>query len=301
MKHYLIIVVMLFCFFNTTAQVKSIELPDVDVKVGVLTFPHFDFYVTKENVIIYNNDTIKIHQIKEFLHQPIKDYGMEFTAYMYKYIHILADKNVKYKLIDSIKTEISSTNSSKYIIYRSNFEQEKTSNIKGIKHKSPMSFYSFLPPEFLKTDEEIRIQDSISKEEYKLNPDLLPVPSFDDPSWIPVKSIERATYSIQQKIIDEVLNNKTFNCYYVTNEGLKIGSKQINLDKNNLERILLINDVVFIKYTDDLIYSNYIKFAELLQELKPNFTITNANYAEVIELSYQIQELHKKAKIKLCD
>ena len=51
---------MLFCFFNTTAQVKSIELPDVDVKVGVLTFPHFYFYVTKENVIIYNNDTIKI-------------------------------------------------------------------------------------------------------------------------------------------------------------------------------------------------------------------------------------------------
>ena len=249
---------MLVCFLNTSAQVESIELPDVDVKVGVLTFPHFDFYVTKENVIIYNNDTIKVHQIKELLHQPIKDYGMETTAYMYKYIHILADKNVKYRLIDSIKTEISSTNSSKYIIYRSNFEKGKTYDIKGIKHKSPISFYSFSPPKFLKTDEEIRIQDSILKREYELNPYLPPVPSFDDPSWILVKSIERSTYSIQQKIIDEALNNKTFKCYSITNEGLKAGSEQINLDKNNLEKILLTNDVVFIKYTDDLIYSNYI-------------------------------------------
>uniref|UniRef100_UPI00404A547F hypothetical protein n=1 Tax=Gelidibacter sp. TaxID=2018083 RepID=UPI00404A547F len=301
MKQFLIGIAIFFSFLSTTAQVESIELPDVDMKIGVLALDHFDFYITKENVIIYNNDTIKVHQIKELLHQPTEDFGIETMAYMNKTIHILADKNVKYKLIDSIKTEISSTNTSKYIIYRSNFEQKCSYNIKGIKHKSPLSFYSFSPAKFLKTDEEIRIQDSILKKRYELNPDLPPVPSFDDPSWIPVKSIERATYSIQQKIIDETLNNKTFNCYYVTNEGLKIGSKQINLDKNNLEKILLINDVVFIKYTDDLIYSNYIKFIELLQELKPNFTVTNSNYAEVVELSYQIQELHKKAKIKLCD
>lgn len=301
MNYKFLVFLFLMGVFNLNAQIDNIELPDVDAKVGGLTIPHLDFYVTNTNEVIYNKDTIKVHEIKELLYQPIKYYGIT-SVYMPKHIHIFADKNVKYSLIDSVKTEISSTDSSKYIIYRSNFIQKNQYNVKGIKHKSPLSFYSFSPPEYLKTKKEIRERDSISKKDYELNPKLPPIRSLNEIPWKPVYSVERAVYGIQQKIIDEALENQIYKCYTVANNNLieNKTNNHIDINKEELKKLLLGLDVIFLRFDIDLTYESYINFIKTLQELKPNF-VHNPNHAEVIELSSQIQELHKKFRIKLCN
>lgn len=301
MNYKFLVLLFLIGAFSLNAQNNNIELPDVDVKVGVLTIPHFDFYVTNKGEVIYNKDTIKVHEIKEYLYRPIKGYRVT-SVYMNKYIHLFADKNLRYSLIDSIKTEISSTNSSKYIIYRSNFKRNAQRKVKGIKHKSPLSFYAFSPPEYLRTKKEIRERDSVSKREYELNPNLPPVSSLKEVSWKPAYSVERAVYSVQQKIIDEALENKSHKCYTVSNEWLieNKTNKLIDINEKELNKLLLSLDVVFLKFNNELTYESYINFIKILQDLKPNF-VHNPNFAEIIELSNQIQGLHKKFKIKLCN
>lgn len=299
MKQKIAYLCLFFTFLNVNAQ-DSISLPNVDVKIGLKYYSPFCVYVTNENKIIYKKDTISLYQIKERLY----DFSIA-EIYAKKQIHLFVDKNVRYSLIDSIKTEISSTNSSKYIVYRSNriYTNRRRNVAKGIKHKSSLSYYSFLPPEYLRTRQEIKERDSLSKKKRELNPNLPPPPSSNDNRWVQASpNIERATYGIQQNIIDEALSNKVFSCYSISNTGLiDDAGKEINVSKEVLQEILKNNDAVFLKYESDLIYDNYIEFVKILQELKPNFKKNIHSYAEVIELSYQIQQLHKKAHIKLCN
>src|SRR5690606_29015722 len=107
----------------------------------------------------------------------------------------------------------SCTNSSKYIIYRSNINLKNSRDIKGIKHKSPMSYYSFSPPEYLKTQRELKERDSIEKShanQLSVLPIMPDLPTENQ--WNPIVSVERAIYSLQQEIIDEALQGKSYQC-----------------------------------------------------------------------------------------
>jgi len=311
MKNILLLIILSILNGKLNAQTQNIDLPEVDSEIGVIGYPYLDIYVTKEGRIIHDSDTINIYQLKERIYTPIKK--SPFVAeYSKKQIHIFADKDVNYEVIDAIKTEVSATNSSKYIVYRSNFNKKKKSDKKyvspfnriekkGIKHKSPMSYYSFMPPKYLKTKKEIRERDSINEAELKLFPDLASMPSskLNNSKWI-TYSTEEAIYSVQEEVINEALVDKKYKCYSISNEGfLDIELRRIELNKTFLEKTLSNLDIVFLKYEKDLKYNNYIKFIEVLQELKPNFK--NDNYAEVIELSSQILALHKNYNIKICD
>lgn len=268
---------------------------------------YYSIYVTKDNVVLFENDTIKIHQIKEKLYEGNEKYGYDIsTTTAQSQVHLFIDKEAKYTIVDSIKTEIGSTNSLKHVIYRSNFKQNNFYDIKGIKYKIPKAFYTFLPPKYIYSKKErieLRERDSLNKIEIMKDSILSQLPdvsNLNDYEWSST-TIEDAVYSIQQNIIDEQLSNKIFTCFLLTNEGYFINNEKIkySLSQSEIEKLLTNNDILFIKFDKELIFDKYIKFIKIISILKPQFTQDN-KLAEIIEISSQIDKLHKKAKIQIC-
>ncbi|MGJ8591183.1 MAG: hypothetical protein ACSHXF_01470 [Aquaticitalea sp.] len=299
MKFSIVLFVSFILGLSLSAQDNSINLPDINMKVGMIVEPNYDIYVTKNKHIIFEKDTVNLNEINKLLYQSIKGYGVATVAYMQKQIHLFADRDLEYRLIDDIKTEISSTNSSKYIIYRSSPNSNNGRGINGIKHKSPLSYFSVYPPEYIKTKKQIKTNDSIIKEQEYLISDFPEIPSSSDSNWKIHTSVERIIYSVQKEIIEGTLRDKIFECLTISNAGLINTEKKI-ITKSDLKKLLLKNDILFLKYNSDLTYGNYLNAITILQELKPNFG-SNMNYAEVIELSYQIQKLHDEVGVVFCD
>lgn len=269
----------------------NIELPETEQNnFSLLKFPFHSIYITKSNTIIFDKDTINLNNLKIRLLENYlnNEYHVSSTIKEHKNIHFFIDKNVKYDFLDKVFTEVSTSLSAPSVIFRSNFNQN---NIHGLKSKLPFSFYSFSAPEYLYTNEHIE-----KREKRKLNENF---PSIlnENIAWR-LKSVAKATYSIQQEIINEQLLNKKIECVTITNDGIEIDKKIILFEnKNEWENLIKENDVIFIKFSNNLLFDNYIKYIKLRS---PNYNIINNSNSELIELSTEILNLHKKANIKLC-
>lgn len=218
---------------------------------------------------------------------------------MQKQIHLLADKSVKYRLIDEIVTEIASTNSSRNIIFRSNSDSKKSRDVRGLKHKVPMSYYSFTPPKYLKTQKEIKEMERITDQQSEVMPNFPVVPDMESSKWIANVSVETAVYSLQKDLIHEALEAKRYECFFISNKGLLNADNKV-MTKDDIKNALLKNDIIFLKYDSELLYGNYINLIAVVKEMTSNY-VRNSDTAEVIELSNQIQDLHKKVDIELCN
>lgn len=300
------ILVFLFCFFTTyvVGQENEITLPSVDVKLGSYGSPYFSIYIDKIGNVFFEKDKIDINEVSQRLYEGYhdSDYPYGPSSLMPYSVHIFADKEAKFSVIDSVRTEISKTSASKYLIYRSNLKQENTYDIKGIKIKSPMSFYRLSPPLIMITKKHKRELDSINKIEQSENPEIISLDKALNTlsMGLIASSIERAIYSIQQDVIDEALLSKKYKCINVTNQNIISDRSVYFNDIEKMKNVVNENDIVFLDYDKNLKYGEYIHFIEKFQKINPNFK--NSVYkANIIELSYQIQSLHKKAKIKLCN
>jgi biopolymer transport protein ExbD len=293
---------LIFNVLTLSAQVESIELPDLgENKVSSFSW-YNTIYVTKTGVVLFDNDTIPIPKIAEKLFVNKKqDRTMEAkVVYGPKAVHIFADKNLNYSLIDGIKTELSKTNRAKRLIYRSNFT-DNGHEMLGLKHDSPPSFFSIQIPEYRKTRKAQMKEDSIRKIELEKFPDIGDMNDMLDQAkgnWIPVNTVETSVYGIQQDIIDEALANKSYKCYSISNNGLE-DYNRVYKDAE-LETVLEESDIVFLDYKDDLTYGNYLKFILELHKFIPNSGNKKVK-TTVIELSNQIKTIHKMAEIKLCN
>lgn len=294
MKFYTTIIAFYFFCIHSYSQIDSIQLPKVDMKIGTLVEPHFDFYVTKNGSILYEKDTIKIYEVKQVLYRPIRNYGLSMM-HAKKYVHIFADERVNYSLIDSIKTEIASTNSSRYIIYRSNLDSKHRRNIKGIKHQSPISYFSYLPLEYIPVQDDSEAQEHLNED----ISDFPRVPNKNSVEWKHQTSIETAVYSLQKDLLNDKLKSISYECLTMTNNGLFDKQNKL-ISKETLRELLAKNEAIFLSYASDLKYGKYISTIALLKELKPNFE-SLPNLAEIIEIFAQIQKLHKEVGIQLCD
>lgn len=307
MKNKLLVYIFVFlnCLLSYTQN--NISLPEINVPFQVIDACYYSIYVTKDNVVLFENDTIKIHQIKEKLYEGNEKCGYDVsTTTAQSQVHLFIDKEAKYTIVDSIKTEIGSTNSLKHVIYRSNFKQNNFYDIKGIKYKIPKAFYTFLPPKYIyskKEKIELRERDSLNKIEIMNDPFLSRLPDMsklNDYDW-DSNTVEDAIYSIQQNIIDEQLSGKIFTCILLTNDGFYINDeKYINsINKSQIEKLLINNDILFLNFDNDLIFDNYINLIKTINVLKLEF-VHNNKYADIIEMSSQINSIHNKVKIKIC-
>lgn len=279
----------------SNAQNKNIELPKIDGDLGLINYTYHSLFVYKDGTIVFENDTIQIHEIPKSIYEAenIKskyNYGISFKS-RYQ-VHIFADKAVNYSIIDKIKTEISSTNCSKYITYRSNFPNKQSVKIKGIKHKSHLSYYSITPPKYYDTESDIRKKERMTKHSEDLNTNSSEFPVMPPISSFKFKpSINLAIYSIQQAVIDEALLGKKLEIITVTNDSY-VSNEEIEKLKGLLKNM----DVILVKYDSELTYENYLKFIKLTYSIGKEYRIPKNR---VIELSSEILKLHRKAGIIL--
>jgi hypothetical protein len=295
--------------FCSNGQESRMELPDINENLGSLRYPYLSIRVIDSSKVTmsYNYakdlDTIPFSMIKDAVYLNLSDdrYGLVSSLYMKTHIHLFADRNINYNIIDALKTELSATNKSRYIIYRSNMGNLKNSEIAGIKHKSPLGFLKLILPEYKKTKEETRTRDSLSRQQEKDFPHLAELSRSLENSSVEFESdytLESVVYGLQQEIIDEYLLSKTYKCYKITNKGFKDSKKVYQL--SDLGSILRNYDVVLLSHNEDLIYENYLEFIKELHKYIPNFGNKKVK-AEVVELSNQIKKIHKLANIELCN
>ncbi|WP_445457851.1 biopolymer transporter ExbD [Flavobacterium sp. HNIBRBA15423] len=293
------LIIFVTLFVNVAFSQYNINLPEIkESNFKVIALPFHSIYITKSNTIIFDKDTINLNNLKirlleNYLNNP---YDVSSTIKGNKSIHFFIDKNVKYEFLDKVFTEVSTSLNAPSVIFRSNFnDQNKTDNIHGLKSKLPQSFYNFSAPEYLYTNEYLEKKEKKHQED--LNKGFPPIPNESIVIW-KLKSVAKATYSIQQEIINEQLLNKKVECVTITNDGIEINKKIIPFDnKNEWENLIKQNDVVFIKFNDNLFFDNYTKYVKLRPA---NFNILNNSNSELIELSTEILDIHKKANIKLC-
>jgi len=290
--------ILAFYFFvNLIFCQNKINLPEnIENNFKLLDIPYHSIYLTKENEIIFDNDTIELHNLKERLLEgyPNEDYSIAST--FYKNVHFFIDKEVKYDIYDKLFTEVSCVYDAPYVILRSNFESE-IYKIKGVKKKLFKSFYSFKAPKFLYTNIEIEEKQKQYIEDQKNG--FPPIPNENDLSNWKLNSVEIAAYSLQQEIINEQLIDKKVSCIKITNQGILNEKKYYSFEDDKIwENLINKNDVLFVTFEENLIYDNFIKYAKLIP--LGNGIFRN-NKIEIIELSSQIINLHKKANIYICD
>ncbi|WP_299116095.1 hypothetical protein [uncultured Winogradskyella sp.] len=291
----------LFCF----SQNKKINLPQVIENLGSLSYPYFSVEVLDEDNIIFQKDTIPIKLLSNniFLNSKMfKSYGLN-SLYIKTYVHLFADENLNYNIIDEIKTQISRTNKSRYVIYRSNFDKQvkRGTRREGIKHKSPLSFFKLEIPEYRETLKQIKKKDSLRKLQEEKFPDIAEMNRMLDDAkgnWKPIYQIETLVYGSQKDVIKEYLENKTTKCYRITNDGFKSNLKVYK--RNEISDVLNKSEIIFLDYDEKLTYLNYLKFIKELHKSIPNFGQKNVD-TEVVELSNEIKKIHRMTGVELCN
>lgn len=285
------------CFVNIIYSQNKINLPEnIENNFSLLDIPYHSIYLTKQNEIIFDNDTIELHNLKERLLEGYLNEDYSIASTFYKNVHFFIDKEVKYDFYDKLFTEVSCVYDAPYVILRSNFESD-IYKIKGVKKKLSKSFYSFKAPKFYFINAEIDEKEKQYIEDQKNG--FPTIPDENDLSNWKLNSVEIAVYTIQQKIIDEQLKDKKISCIRITNQGILKEKKYYSfIDYKVWESLANDNNVIFITFDKNLSYENYFKYS-LSKPL--SYEISNKNNIEFIELSTQILHLHKKANIKICD
>jgi hypothetical protein len=282
--------------YNFLFSQNQISLPKIEKNnYRVYGMPYHSITISHDNIITFDKDTVKVNEIKERLLDKYKNSDFDYTVTFgeSKNIHLFIDVNSKFNFFDKVFTEISST-VNPVVILRGNFENTTNSyDIIGLKTKLAPSFYKFSAPKYQFTNQEI---EEANIKTQNSQDDFPPIPKI---SRFPIKNLTTAIYSIQQEIIDEQLINKKIECIKVTNEGLIVKDRKISFENREFWTGLESNfNVVFITFEEDLLYSNYIEY---IKTRPINFNLINTSNIELVELSSQILEIHKRAKIKICD
>ena len=113
---------------------------------------------------------------------------------------------------------------------------------------------------------------------------------------------EKVLYSVRRDVIEDKFSDVDYKCLKIGNNGLKDvnGNAISSLKFSEIETYLLKNRVLIAYTEEDLTYQNYLRLVEVLQKLAPLEESINGNYCNVVEISNQMKQLHKRFNIKLC-
>ncbi len=285
-----IIIFTLFFSLITNAQIESISLPKGNVEIKVNHFsPIISIYVDSTNSVYLEKELIKVYDIsKELLYIR---YKMPFEAQMTIKIFLYVDNNADYSTVDEIKTQLASAYYER-VYYKTNSIEDKDI-LKGMSWTNHQSFFHLNKPEKVLTKKEHesqkRLNDSINEEFADI-----PAPPAPPSNWF--FDSQHIIYSDSQNAIDEALEDKIYTCVTLTNEGYKSGNDILTFDKKEkVEHLFSYNDIVFVKFSQDLKYENYFKAVSQYKELDNN------RKGFFFELSHEITAIHKKSNIKLCN
>ncbi|MBV7269345.1 hypothetical protein [Winogradskyella luteola] len=203
------------------------------------------------------------------------------------------DKNANYSTLDIIKTQLASVHF-KQLYYKTNTIEDKDI-LRGMSWINYQSFFKFKRLEKVLTDKEIennnRLNDSLRKLG-ELN--VIPPPPPPMPNWY-FDNLHKI-YSDNQEAIDEALEEQSYTCTLLTNEGFMTDTDIVTMENTEkLQELFSSFNIVFVKFDKDLIYSNYFKAIKAFKE------IDTTNRGFLVELSNEIVEIHKTSEINLCN
>lgn len=289
-KIYISLFVLISSVF-VKAQVKSINLPSGDGKIILnSTTPVYSIYIDKKNRFYLDKEPIDVYAIAKKI--SYARYKLEEWAKQRSEVHLYIDKRVDYSLVDLIKTELSSANFNK-IIYRTISTKDIPSGTYKTNHQS---FFKYQRLQKVLSDKQIKKNKKFNDSLRNVfgESKIIPPPPPPIANWF--FENQHKIYSDNQEAIDEALENKTYKCVLLTNKGLKTDSEIIDLNNiDNLKELFSSVDAIFVKFAADLSYSNYFQTIVRYQE------IDYSERAYFVELSSEINKIHKKSNITLCD
>lgn len=272
---------------------NEIEFPEIDSKLKFLVIPYHSIFVNKNGEIFFGDDKIEIQEVKEKIYGSYYNHNGYDDITMYPTeVHLFADKNVEYSIIDKIKTEIAQTNCTQKLIYRSNFEMKKQTEMYGLSHKLPNSYYKFLPPERILTKEEKVERRNNLKRDKQLGFPEPPSSNMDD--WNIISS-EVVIYTIQEPVIKEFFENKRAVIMKVGNDAFEVDDIKLSfIEVDQLKSFFKNYDIIIFDFNTNIKYTEYIDFLKTIIPIEKSM-----NQIQFVEYSSKIKLLHKKAKIDL--
>ncbi|WP_299130721.1 hypothetical protein, partial [uncultured Winogradskyella sp.] len=220
-------------------------------------------------------------------------YKMLSHAQMSLKIFLYIDKNVDYNVVDEIKTQLASAYFEK-LCYKTNSIEDKDI-LRGVSWTNHQSFYHLNRTEKVLTKKEKeknkRYNDSLRRTSGFGD---IPPPPPPPPNWF--FDSQYIIYSDSKEAIDEALEDKTYTCVTLSNEGYKRGNEILRFDKKDgVENLFSSNDIVFVRFSEALKYKNYFKAMSQYKE------IDGKKRGFFFELSHEIMEIYEKANIKFCN
>ena len=261
------------------AQVETIILPkgDSSIRISKTSItPFFSIYVDKNETIYLEGKRIELYNLAKTLayNRSKLNHEWQFNIKIYLYL----DVALEYTIVDKIKTELASV-SFVNLYFKTNTIEDKDI-LTGIYLKNHLSFFNLDAIKNIST----------LKQEEKNKKDLALLPPPPPPMACENELIYRV-YTDQQNVIDEVLEGKKYIKAILSNESLKLNNLTIRFD--NVKMLLQLfedYEIIFISFDSELLYSNYLEFLNISKSLNKK--------SIVVELSNEIKEIHKKAKVQ---
>jgi hypothetical protein len=205
-------------------------------------------------------------------------------------VHLFADKDVEYRIIDNIKTEIAQTNCAQKLIYRSNFEMKRQTEMYGLSYRLPNSYYKFSPPERILTKEE----KAERRKSLKRNKEQgLPEPPSSNINDWTITSPAIVIYTIQEPVIKEFFEGKRTVIIKVGNNTFEVNNTKLSFfEVDQLKSFFEKYDNIIFDFKENVKYSEYIDFLKTIIPIEKSLRQTQF-------VEYKIKLIHKKAKIDL--
>ena len=294
-KRLILLSIFTVSFSAFSQNKEAIELPEMETRLNGLTIPFHSIFVNNNNEIYFEEDKVEIHEIKERIYGPYHNHRNYDPIRMYTSdIHLYADVNTDYIIIDAIKTEIASTGAKKKIFYRSDLEGDNYNEMYGIKYRLPLSYYRFLPPDYLYSEKERMERMEAEEENEQLGMPEVPAP--DSPLW-EITSAEKIIYSIQEPIIKEFFEDKKAALVNIGEDYFESGSKKILFSEDErIKEFFKDFDILIMNFQDGLKYKTYINYLKTIISIEDSLFLL-----QIVEYSNKIKSIHKQAGININD
>lgn len=286
---------LFFLTFNIQSQTKqNLNLPSGNYKLEENEFSQESIdIVIDENSDLYISDN-KLNFYSEIYPELKKKIFLNSRGInaVTSEIHLFCDKNVKYRIVDRIKTEIIKTRKFD-IVYRTG----DSNNSFGIQnfingYVSDLDYFDSIGKEDVitvlsSTNFQTKILDNNSnyepnelKKRKKIN---LLIDFRKDFYILDLKKLELFKKDFSFATLILLPENKFI---------FKDVEKENNLE--NIQKIMTKYDVLFLKFSEELLYDDYIEFIKNIELIKNNSELKNL--AIIQEISQEIEERLKSIK-----
>jgi len=274
MKKYLLILLI----FQISYSQSKLNLPTSDYEIIYKSItPISNIYVYKNGDVFLEKEKRTILDLGRTLFETKNKFPIENQRYIQ--VHLLADKSTDFKIIDSIKSQISS--SRLHLYYRTNHLEDITKGINWKNHNS-LEYFKLQEKEDENNEnlvffEAVRIKNPI---ELQINEDL---------------------YNLNLKKAKELIDKiKYANIRFLNKNEIRIKDTKVKIrDTQKILEIISNYDVLFIRFNNKMTYNNYISMITSIKDVFKILRKIESREIPIFEISYELEDELRKNNFKL--